>query len=608
MVHGLIGLRASRPPLLLSSLASFDWTSSITLYECEDKDRCIVDLVVDSLRVSMERWPLAFDFVVIPEQLAGVERLSSIPFLVDTTNCLRKIGKFDDSGLRQLLSSTFVEAYELVGDVRVVLDLFVTGKSWLIHGRGGRLEVAPFVEATSLADESNLMALRYARTLGVSPNSKYYSSEKAIVYGRRFGVSLDGEATLGECADKLGLSRERFRQIIERLPVSFSRRQWPLSEWASQIQTSMLAALCTEQTHRKTGYGGTNLPSFEDAGNFLSMYGLPPESYKANNDLEGRLARYRLTLSKIKLECYRASESLGFVHESTALDRLRQVFVAVESDLFEEAIRVIHRFDLPAGYLYFESSTGSAFLGSASRVLAITGRIPIEELYQATARYALYRQPHNVFPPRTVVRELLVQDSRFVVHDDSVDMVSPAEARLDGLAGWMYLTICEAPGRVIYRSELLEKARHAGHNGSSVQVFMIRHELFKMCGSNCVTLVGVFPTDREIEFAYSRGLSVRVGTESSWKSKGDKFVLELIAGTDLCDGGLLILDKSLVGMFGGRRLKIMVARSHHGHVGWSKGSTTGWATAMRRAGIDPGDRAEITLDSASDTARVRKIS
>jgi len=51
----------------------------------------------------------------------------------------------------------------------------------------------------------------------------------------------------------------------------------------------------------------------------------------------------------------------------------------------------------------------------------------------------------------------------------------------------------------------------------------------------------------------------------------------------------------------------MVSRSHHGHVGWSTGTTTGWSTAMRRAEVAPGDRVEITIDAASDTARVKKI-
>jgi hypothetical protein len=136
---------------------------------------------------------------------------------------------------------------------------------------------------------------------------------------------------------------------------------------------------------------------------------------------------------------------------------------------------------------------------------------------------------------------------------------------------------------------------------------MIRHELFKTCGRNCVTLTGIFPSDQAIEMAHARGQSVRVDTEATWKPRGNKFVIELVAGTDLCDGGLLTMDKSLVAMFGERRLKIMVSRSHHGHVGWSKGTTTGWSTAMRRAEVAPGDRVEITLDAASDTARVKKI-
>lgn len=607
-VYGLKGLRAPRPPLLLSTLASAEWTSQVTLYECEEEDKYLADLVVDSLRRRIDLWPLSFNFVVIPEQLAGVEQLVHIPFLVDTVQLLRGIGKFDDSGIRQLLSSTFLEAFELLGDVRAVLDLFVTGQSWLAPCRNGRLEVAQFVKATSLTDESNLMALRYARTLGVAPSSKYYTSEKALGYGRRFGVSLDGLVSLAECADTLGLTRERVRQIFERLPVRFARRHWPMSEWASKIQASLLAGSQTIGLREETDSLQTDLIERGHAELFLSMYGLATLSYRPNNDLEGRLAEHKLTLSKLKLECYRASESLGFVHESTALDRLRELFSTVDKDLLAEAVCSIHRFELPDGYLYFESGAGSSyFFGAASRVLALTGRLSMEELYQATARHAQYRLPHNVFPPRTAVRALLSQDSRFIVDDDSVDIVNPPEVRLDGLAGWMYSTVSEAPGRVMYRSELLDRARRAGHNGSSIQVFMIRHELFKMCGRNCVTLVGVFPIDKEIENAHSRGLSVRVSTESTWKAKGDKFIIELIAGTDLCDGGLLSFEKSLSGMFGERRLKIMVSRSHHGHVGWSKGTTTGWSTAMRQANIAPGDRVEITLDSASNTARVKKV-
>jgi hypothetical protein len=607
-VHGLKGLRAPRPPLMLSEFANANWTSSITLYESEDKESYVVDLVVDSLRNRIERWPLGFNLVIIPEQLDGIEELSRIPLLVDSVNQLRKIGKFDDSGIRQLLSSTFIEAYELIGDLRVVLDLFVTGKSWLLPGRGGRLAVAEFMKASSLDEEADLMALRYARNLGVSPSSKYYSVEKALGYGRRFGVSLNGDATLDECANALGLTRERFRQIVERLPVGFSRRQWPVTEWATQVRETLLTGSRTKKPQSNAGSKQLSPRNRENVEKFLSMYGLTPDSYRTNNDLEGRLAKHQLTPAKIERECYRASESLGFVHRSTVLDRLSEVFAPVALELLEEAVHAIHRFDLPDEYLYFEVPAGSSFFfGAVTRVLGIAGQVSIDELYQAATRHALYRRPQSIFPPRNVVRALLSQDSRFEVSGDMVALKHPPEIRLEGIAGWMYTTISEAPGRVIYRPELLDKARRAGHNGSSVQVFIIRHELFKTCGQNCVTLVGAFPTDREIESAHSRGLSVRVSTEAIWRPKGNNFVISLVAGTDLCDGGLLSLDKSLVAMFGGRRLRIMVSRSHHGHVGWSKGTTTGWATAMRRAKINPGDRAEITLDAANNIARVRKV-
>jgi hypothetical protein len=557
----------------------------------------------------MTRQPSRFDFVVIPQQLAGVEGLESIPFLVDTVICLRDVGLFDDPGIRQILSSTFFKAFEILGDLRVVLDLFMTGQSWLVPGRGGQFMVSPFANASNLIDEEDLMALRYARTLGLSPMSKYYSIEQAVVYGRRFGVSLRGEATLAQCAKKLGLSRERVRQIFDRLPTRFSRRQWPMSDWASQIQASLLAGYQPDAKRPTVGSRLSNSPKREHAENYLSMYGLASTSYRQNNDLEGRLSQHQLTLSKIRLECFRASESLGFVHESTALDHLCEVFAPVERELLAEALRATQRFELPDGYKYFESSAQSSyFFGAAARVLGLVGPISTDELYQAAERHARYRLPQSVFPSRNVVRALLLQDSRFVVDDDSVDIVVAPELNLDGLVGWMFRTIGEVPGRVMYRAELLQKARCAGHNVSSIQVFMIRHEFFKMCGQNCVTIVGVFPTEREISEAHLRGSLRRVSTELTWSSRGENFVLDLVAGTDLCDAGLLTLDRSLVGMFSGRRLRIMVSRSQHGFVGWSKGTTTGWATAMREAGVVPGDRAEIILDSASNTARVKKVS
>jgi len=609
-VNGLIGQRAHRPPPFLSSFAAANWASHIASLKCQDKDKYLADLVIESLHDRIKLWPLTFNFVVIPEQLNGVEHLGKIPFRVDTIERLGEMRKFDDSGLRQLLSSTFLEAFELVGDVQVVLDLFVTGRSWLIPGRGGRLVVAPFIETRSLAEETNLMALRYARTLGVSPTSKYYENEMTLgVFGRRFGVSLYGEATLAECGDALGVSRERSRQIFERLPVRFARRQWPVSESASQIQASLLNGWQTAASQVETGLRRAVMPRREDAERYMSMYGRAPNSYKPNNDLEGRLLEQALTLSKIGRECFRSSESLGFVHESTALDRLTEVFAPADRSLLAEAMHAIQRFRLPDGYLYFEDLKGSSYIiGAISRVLGMRGPLTFEELYLAASRHAQYRRPGCVFPPRTVIRTFLSQDLRFVSDNDLFDIVSPPEVRLEGVALWMYGTISESPGCVIYRPELLDKARRAGHNGSSVQVFIIRHELFKTCPRNCVTLTGVFPAEDDIDRAYRRGQLVRINTTSSWRPKGDKFVIELVAGTDLCDGGLLSLDRALVGMFRGRRMKIMVSRSHHGHVGWSKGTTTGWATALRKADIAPGDRAEIVIDSARNTAHVKKIS
>lgn len=604
-VVGVKTRKGSDAPLLLSVLSDQGWTRHVASYDPEDSELTLVDLVSRSLEMQFMRRPTNFDFVVIPEQLADVPHLQRIPLLSSTVLRLEAIGKWSNDGLAEIMTSTLIEAYERLGDVQATLDVLVTGRSWLIAA-GLKVRVATFTEPSDHMSAMKLLQLRYARTLGIRPDHKYYNPTQAIWFARRLGVCFGKETSLRECAKGVGLSGERFRQVMGRIPVPLLERRFPTPDQLMDIADELYREPTKKTFKTAREKGGDAVCVRGDVERLLRLAGLPESRFTPNAEVVRELKVTGLNLQAIAREAYRASGSIGFIHRDNALEHLCTKFPKTSRETLALALDASARVSLDEGYLYYDGTkAGSFFTSWVDRVLGLRGSTSFEEIYQAAERACQYRRAHFLLPPRGVIREFFSRDSRYSLVDDLVTTRRSIPVRLDGVQGWMYEQISKAPGFVLHRGDLLERGRLVGHNGSTIGVFASFHEVFKPCGRNCVTLTGFTPRDEDVASAHARGLSLRVRGSCKAEIRKDSVVLQVVASSDMCDSGLLAIGAASTRMLDAHRFKIFYGRNHHGHVGWSKNVTTGWDTALRFAGVAPGDSLTITFDIPSLTAVIK---
>ena len=66
-------------------------------------------------------------------------------------------------------------------------------------------------------------------------------------------------------------------------------------------------------------------------------------------------------------------------------------------------------------------------------------------------------------------------------------------------------------------------------------------------------------------------------------------VVEVEAGNDLIDSGVMHSTRELRAMLGGQKFRAFANGEQRGHINWSKSMMTGFTGVFSRLGVQPGD-------------------
>jgi hypothetical protein len=585
------------------------WVKEIRKLESIESDLPLGDLIVAFVSDAVVQFADDLDVPITPINSVGISGGTTLPFQINTCDALTAAGLYSDEGITNVLAGTYLELIQKVNDLPVVLDFAVTANAWL-HLENLRrpfFEIPKFEE--TLVGTFRAMRFRSVRNVGYSQEANWYTSNFADVLGKRFGLDWQGKWTLDECGQDLNLTRERLRQIEKEAQITFSPRSWGKSE--------VMNKLCGELQKQSgdeiffTEHDGRHLIVDRSAAeNLLKMIGYDETEYQNISASDVQRAEFGRSIGDIRREAYQFSGKIGFVIEEDLKAHLLDVYKDWDDSKFEAVKPLIaEKLDLPFGFMYVESRNKSFFLSWTQNIFSLQGDLRFDEYYEASARYCVYRLPGVVHPPRSVVREWLKTDSRFILNDqDVVNIVEAIEVKLGETQQWLRDQILSATGAVIHRAELMDKAREFGVNSTSIGIYCSYERYFKPVDTYCVTLTGMYPSQEFIDLAYMRANVLIVETTiDHFEISKDHVIVLLTAGSNMCNQGFWSLNKALANALGAKNFELRADDHVVGRSSFFGTTTTSWTSALAALGIVPGDKLKISFDTKSLVASVDRL-
>ncbi len=597
-----------RSPLLLPSLCSAPgWAG----YAWSSPPLSIVAKLIGTL-LDDGHDPGFMDFPLLSRRIGPDDKLPMVPFLVSTWETLEST--FDDPHqvTSMLESATALELYQVTGSLRTVLDVAVTGPSWLDDSYRRNEPTIP----DSIDDAFYLAGIRHLRATGIEQSYTEPDSGWCLALTGRAGFTPNGQITLEAAGELAGVTRERVRQVTAALPLKHSiRRRWPLSQGLDGI-----AAILDDAPGRAIGEIESQLSSVAlESG---------PLRFKAAQALLGGYGRF-LDLCVDQFDCVRRLSELALYPEIGGVEEVRRLIWELsaktgflrEDDLRRELwrghpdlddTRITEILDtcvaderLTLGYLFFTPHDDPTVFGTIDRMFAWAERLSVADIHEGITRRFKYRQLPPP-PPESVLRSLLDKSDNYDVgDDDTVAARSRQPPDPDTVATWIGNQILGSPYGVLHRSTIFDASRHAGQAQGSVSVYMQLGEMFKAVGQGCLALVGTNPSPDMIYLAHDQARMRTVPGRVSAKYPQGKVRLDIIVSTHLRDSGVVSVTALAHTLLGDRRFTVQSELGSHGHLKISTGHLLyGFAPVLNALDVMPGDTITVDIDLVADTAIV----
>lgn len=579
----------------LSNFASPNWVRSLRGCTWGSDEGSLDDIVLSALERIFLLDSDRFDVPVLMKPPDHFEGASSLPFESRTWEILEAAGIYDDIKVFALITGTFREIRERLGDTRAAVDVSVTSDAWLTQTSRGSWTFASPVAPTELEDLKKSARIRSFRSCGIDPTLSSYSPALADVLPRNWAVAQAKKWTLEQCSNAVNLTRERIRQISSSQLFEPAQRRW--------VHPAEVTSLAVEFDSRRDERGDPEMTAVfpilrSDASALLFAYGFPSQFLRSAASLLGALKDAGYRSHEIRRVAYLSSERVGFVTEELLRERLVEDFPNLGDTLIEDVLtEFIKVRDLPLGYAYVEGTERSFFVNETIRLLGLRGRLQFEELYQAASRFYRFRVSGYVFPPRAVIRDFLDRDDRFWFEDEKVDLVDPTPHQLTGVQLWVEDQIREATGSVVYRATLWDLARRDGIKPGTLTVYFGYSLYFKPTGRGCLTLTGSFPSEEVIDIAVAKGSVIRVSPRLlNWKVESGSVLVDLELGTETVDNGVFSPPAAVRRLIQPTAFRVLVDGVQRGNVRWSGNILYGLSTSLSARGCAPGDHLRLQFD------------
>ena len=510
-------------------------------------------------------------------------------------------------------AGTARECLQRLGSLAAMVDIAVTLPAWAEPARGRLRFVRPRV-AGSVDEAFRLAAYRQVRTAGFPDH--YADHERwSRALGARAGLSPRGQLTLREAGNIVGVTRERVRQVETPYRIRHhAHRRWPTGEAVEAVHGAVRAAIGQRVD--------ASQPSFEAIGihhptephavaaSLLAAFGVPTATHVDSGKVLRAGPRVllppQLDRAHVRDVAWELSGRSGVLRTRDLLDALRARVGDVAPGDLEAAVRAaLDMTDLPRDYAVVIRSADMALFSAVRRMLSWSSPLTVAQLHAGLTRKARMRGPKEV-PPPDMLHEMLVRHDDFVVILDFV-----ARARVDPpdtttVLGWIGEQVRASESQVLHRSIILDRARRAGLNQTSVMMNLTFGETVVPVGKGCFTLVGRYVEPDVVEQAWRDASRRFIKSEVEVTAVDDRLVLRCIVGTHFRDSGQVTLDRPTAERLGTERYALSALGATRGTMTLSQSTLHGFVSAFNALEIDPGDEVEVCIDLDAATATVTR--
>lgn len=554
------------------------------------------------------------DVAILDRPIAVPSELASLPLLTATWAAIdaRFPGREGRAELAHLLhTGSALEWVQQLGSLAAVLDLAVTLPAWLVPlGSCGRV-LPPCAPAT--VDEAFLLAARrHLRTAALQP--RYVEDDdwcRAI--GARVGLAPRGRLTLQEAGAMVGVTRERMRQIETPCPMHHQlRRRWPLGEAVSHVRAALLAAIDERLDVSRRAFDALGFDSDEPhtvATTLLDAYGT---SIPVHVD-GGRVLRAGATPSPASgLDRKTVRDVAWEVSDRTGIVRLPELVATLErrgagrSEHIEAVVRTaLDMTDLPDDRALVIRERDMQLLAIPRRMLTWRSPLTIHQLHAGMARRMRMHRKHAP-PAPDVLREILARHGDFVVILEFVALARAEPPDATTILGWITEQVQASPYGALHRATILDRARRAGFNHSTVLLYLTFGETLIPVGSGCVAVVGSRVDPAALARARRDAARHFVDSSVTAIADGSELALRCVVGTHNRVGGQIAVNRSIVDRLGPRKYRVRALGMERGSLGLSSHTLYGFASTFNALDIEPGDEIDIRFDLDDATATVTR--
>jgi len=369
--------------------------------------------------------------------------------------------------------------------------------------------------------------------------------QRLEIIKHRFGIGSRIE-TLDAIGSRLGVTRERVRQIESRFTKYYAERRWPISSSMKEVIEDIIDNDSSEILENVVDLDLSNGSIDWDRimfVNLLQAYGRFDlinsisglgEMLDLNSELVSAIRKHRSPIGFFDLRTFE-NDSGEFEHPDKVFKYVQQVYgnpvrsgdVALVGD-----------------------ARGTQAQGAVEKQFAVCSEISGHELVEGIDRVRRNRG-YVPLPPASTVIDLLKQAGSIL--ETKPGFYTGAAAEIDGdLKLFLVNAIRDSPGGVISQPELFRLAVSEGFNTSSLVLYLTYDPMIRKFEGGLIRLVGTIPSAESIEDAKRAGqLQTEKGTIDFTVGKNGSILVTCALGTTNLNSGVLspsaalraILDK-----------------------------------------------------------------
>ena len=500
------------------------------------------------------------DAISFKSAFNGIEEdvlLGELPWLPETWARFSALNMTAENSIFDLAGLTWGELKdEITGfhdsNWEVIFDVYQMVYSWLESAVRYPVRISPSDSFESEVRKFELSVMLRSGLTGV-PSIKW-----ADLLSNRFGWGVR-KRTLDDIASVWGLSRERVRQMEEKLiRIAESRPRTSSPNMSALLSLDYGLAINDPMDAIRDEFGLSEVWTLSGIKNYVAFCASPDEieAFEERTTISPaqqkeiavltqaiRDARTELGVMRIDTICLPGETvPLG---KQTVLDHLPHVYGFV---LTSENYAIVST-----------KKKNPGIFTSVANQLAIHPKLHIEQLQEGIRRQATYRQAQHVLPPADVFTELLQQAKDFEIDADGFVTGRTEEILKDGVQGWLLDQILSARGKVISKPQIMRLAMASGYKISSLGIYMSFSALVRIAGEGLLTVVGNAPSAEDVEYAKSVSEASYIPNELlDYKidPASQEITVRFIYSTPFLISGVLPVDRVLGNMIGPEKRSI----------------------------------------------------